>query len=145
MARALGIDYGSVRIGISVSDEGKRIARPISVVRRGRNDAETAQKITTLIKPLEPIDLIVIGLPLLLSGQVGEMAKKAQEFGAFLERALSKKVLFWDERLTTTQVERLLKDSGLNRKKRAEHLDTMAATLILQNYLDSQEPFKREI
>jgi len=138
LARALGIDYGSVRIGISVSDEGKRIARPLSVIRRGKNDAETAQKILALTAPLEPIDLLVIGLPLLLSGQVGEMALKAKEFGAFLEQALSRKVIFWDERLTTTQVERLLKDSGLSRKKRAEHLDTMAATVILQNYLDSQ-------
>jgi len=138
LARAIGIDFGTVRIGISVSDEGKRIARPLSVIRRGKTDAETVQTILVLISPLEPIDLIVIGLPLLLSGQVGEMALKAKEFGAFLEQALTRKVIFWDERLTTTQVERLLKDAGLNRKKRAENADTMAATVILQNYLDSR-------
>jgi putative Holliday junction resolvase len=136
LARALGIDYGNVHIGLSVSDEGKRIARSLSAIRRGKTDEETAQKILSAMKPLEPIDTIVVGLPLMLSGKEGTMALQAKAFAAFLEKALQRTVILWDERLTTVQVERTLKEAGLTRKKRSEHVDAMAAAAILQNYLD---------
>ncbi len=94
------------------------------------------KEIEKSIEKIRPIELLVVGLPLLLTGQEGEMAKEAKAFGEALASFLSIPVLFWDERLSSCQAERMMKDDLLSRKQRASKVDTLAAILILQNYLD---------
>ncbi len=84
-----------------------------------------------------PIEKIVIGLPLLMNGKEGKSSAKVRQLVLFLEEVTGLPIIFWDERLTTIQVERTLKEAGISRKKRTQYVDAMAAREILQNYLDS--------
>ncbi len=136
MGRFLGVDYGRARIGISHSDERKILSSPFSVFKNHKKKHVTLAEIEQKTQKLRPIELIVVGLPLLLSGEEGEMAKEAKAFGELLSSYLKVPCLFWDERLSSSQAERLMKEGALSRKERASHSDTFAATLILQNYLD---------
>jgi putative holliday junction resolvase len=134
--RLLACDYGRARIGIAHSDEGQRLATPLVTCKRHKRLEVTFQEIRTKILFLGKIEAIVIGLPLLLNGQEGEMAKEAKEFGTKLSAYLGIPCLFWDERLSSSQAERLMKEGLLSRKERSSLSDTLSATLILQNYLD---------
>ena len=134
MGRLLGIDYGRVRIGVSVSDETRMIARPLCCLEYKKDFIEKLQK---ELKPLLPIDEIVIGLPLDMRGKDSPMTEEVRKFADYLHKALQLPIVLWDERLTSAQAERQLRDAGMNRKKRAEFNDTLAASLILQSYLDS--------
>lgn len=132
MGRILGIDFGMKRIGLARSDPMKMIASPFKTIQAGKNLGET---VDLVIKELEEIELIVLGLPLLLSGKDSDTTRKVREFGALLEEKSGLPLVLWDERLTSKQVEKLLIEGNVSRKKRAAHVDTMSATLILQNYL----------
>ena len=134
MGRLLGIDYGRVRIGVAVSDETRMIARPLCCLEYKKDFIEKLQK---ELKPLLPIDAVTIGLPLDMRGKDSPMTEEVRKFADYLHQALRLPIVLWDERLTSAQAERQLKDSGMNRKKRAEFNDTLAACLILQSYLDS--------
>ena len=134
MGRLLGIDYGRVRIGVSISDETKRIARPLCCLEYKKDFIEKLQK---ELKPLLPIEQMIIGLPLDMRGKDTAMTEEVRKFAAYLEQALRLPVVLWDERLTSAQAERQLRDAGMKRKERAEFNDTLAAALILQSYLDS--------
>jgi putative Holliday junction resolvase len=134
MGRLLGIDYGRVRIGVSVSDETRMIARPLCCLEYKKDFIEKLQK---ELKPLLPIDAVVIGLPLDMRGKDSPMTEEVRKFADYLKTALQLPVVLWDERLTSAQAERQLRDAGLKRKERAEFNDTLAAALILQSYLDS--------
>ncbi len=133
MTRLLGLDYGRARIGIAITDKGRRIASPLKTLENRKGFFEQLKK---EIKNYLPIDGIVLGLPLYLSGKDSDMTKEVREFSQKLEETLSTPVILWDERLTSLQIERELRDAGVNRKKRAEVSDALAATLILQSYLD---------
>jgi putative Holliday junction resolvase len=135
MGRLVGIDYGRVRIGVAVSDTTKLISRPLCCLEYKKDFIDKLQK---ELKPLLPIDLVVIGLPLLMSGKDSPMTEEVRKFSDYLHQALRIPVKLWDERLTSAQVEREMRDSGMNRKTRAGLTDTMAAALILQSFLDSQ-------
>lgn len=126
MGRVAALDYGKVRCGLAISDERRVLASPLTVVPASPSAVEAA------LKPFSP-DLLIIGLPLLLNGKEGPMATEVRKWA----EALTIPILFWDERLTTAQADRMLRDSDLSRKKRTQHHDTMAATIILQSYLDS--------
>jgi putative Holliday junction resolvase len=134
MGRLLGIDYGRVRIGVSVSDETRMIARPLCCLEYKKDFIDKLQK---ELKPLLPIDAIVIGLPLDMRGKDSAMTEEVRKFADYLHQALQLPIVLWDERLTSAQAERQLKDAGMKRKARAEFNDTLAAALILQSYLDS--------
>lgn len=134
MGRLLGIDYGRVRIGVSVSDETKMIARPLCCLEYKKDFIDKLQK---ELKSLLPIDQVVIGLPLDMRGKDSEMTVEVRKFAEYLGKALQLPIVLWDERLTSAQAERQLRDAGLKRKQRAEFNDTLAAALILQSYLDS--------
>lgn len=136
MGRLLSFDYGKVRIGVAHSDERKIVASPYKVFKRQKKIQNTYKEIQDNTLHLGPIELLVIGLPLLLNGQEGEMALEAKAFGSGLSLFLSIPCLFWDERLSSAQIERMLKEGSLSRKERAALSDTLCATLILQNYLD---------
>lgn len=134
MGRLLGIDYGRVRIGVSVSDETKMIARPLCCLEYKKDFIDKLQK---ELKPLLPIEQVIIGLPLDMRGKDSPMTEEVRKFAEYLGKALQLPVLLWDERLTSAQAERQLRDAGMKRKQRAEFNDTLAAALILQSYLDS--------
>jgi putative Holliday junction resolvase len=143
MGRVLCIDYGRARIGVAYSDTAKSFSFPLQVFLKHKKIELTYREIQTKISHLVPFDLIVIGLPLLLNGKEGEMAEEAKAFGIALSAFLSIPHLFWDERLTSSQADRILKEGNLSRKERSKLSDTMAASIILQNYLDYERLKKK--
>lgn len=133
MGRLLGIDFGLTRIGIAISDERKVIATAIGNIKTKEQPLEALQNI---LKKYSSLEAIILGLPLLLNGKEGEMALRVRSFAALLESCFHVPVIFWDERLSSIQVERFLVECGVNRKKRAKISDEQAAALILQDYLN---------
>ncbi|HSX27053.1 MAG TPA: Holliday junction resolvase RuvX [Chlamydiales bacterium] len=132
MGRVAAIDYGLKRIGIAVSDAGKKIALPLTTVEGGKRAIEN---IRHALREKE-VEKILVGYPLLMSGKSGEMAVIVEKFAQELEKALGIPVILIDERLSSRQAEAGLKEISLNRKERSERIDEVAATLLLQSYLD---------
>lgn len=136
MSRIAALDYGDARIGVAISDPGKIIASPLVAVAMKPSLRLTAEEIAQLLGDYMPIEKIVIGLPLLMNGKESESSQKVRAFVPFLEEITGLEIVLWDERLTTAQVERTLKEANLSRKKRSRYVDAMAASAILQSYLD---------
>jgi putative holliday junction resolvase len=136
--RLLGVDYGSVRIGLAVTDPDRRIASPLTTYERKGTEAD-APYFKKLVEQ-EQIGLIVVGLPIHLSGQEGEKAKEAREFGQWLGQVTGLPIVFWDERFTTVEAEGHLLSAGLTRKRRRKRRDRVAAQILLQTYLDAGCP-----
>jgi putative Holliday junction resolvase len=135
--RALGIDLGDVRIGLAVSDPLGCIAQPLESLQRV-GPRKDLHRVAQRVRDLE-VTLVVIGLPLLLSGEEGEQAGKVREFTAGLERHLrGVPIEYWDERLTTAEAERTMISGGVSRRRRKSAVDSVAAALILQGYLDAR-------
>jgi putative Holliday junction resolvase len=134
--RVLGIDPGSVRLGLALSDPSGTIAQPLSVIIR-RSEKEDLEALRKVIEA-EGVEAIVVGLPRLLDGRLDSAARAAQDFGNAIGRASGKPVEYWDERLTTVAAERYLIEQGKRRARRRMDVDRMAATLMLQGYLDYQ-------
>lgn len=139
MGRLVCFDYGRARIGISLSDERKIIANPLTVLKTPRTLPLLLQEIKKILAPYSPFDGFIIGLPLLLNGKEGEMAEEVKAFGKALSEHFSVPCIFWDERLSSSQADRLMKEASLTRKERAQKVDVVCSTLILQNYLEAQE------
>jgi len=142
--RSVGIDFGMARIGIAVSDETKTIAMPLLTLKVESKTENTIVKLLAEIKKHQDlygytIDVIVLGMPLLMSGKTGHLADEVKHFISYLEKATPIPVVTWDERLTSVQAERSLRESDMSRKKRAKVVDTVAAVIILQNYLDHKK------
>ncbi len=137
MNKIIGIDFGEARIGLSISDLSKMMAFPLKCIKAGKKLEETT---LILLKEVENerFDEFVIGLPLLMSGKDSPMTTKVRNFAVDLESKSGKKVHLWDERLTSKEVENLMMQGSVKRKKRAALSDTLAATLILQNFLDAK-------
>ena len=138
MGRVVGIDFGLARFGLAISDQRRIIAQPLCAIRAGKTPLESAQKIQDALKSYKEIEEIVLGYPLLLSGKEGTMAVQVKMFKYVLEEQLKLPVILWDERLTSMQVEKLLKAASVKRKKRSELSDALAAATILHNFLDAQ-------
>ena len=136
--RILGLDYGSVTVGVAVSDALRVTAQPLeTITRKDENKLrQTCARIEQLIAEYE-VESIVLGYPKNMNDSVGERAKKTEEFKAMLERRTGLPVTLWDERLTTVAAERVLMESGVRRENRKAVIDQVAAALILQGYLDS--------
>lgn len=134
--RILGIDFGFRYIGLAISDELGIVARPLGKYER-RSEELDKEFFRDLIKKWD-INEIVVGNPLHLDGRVSESSKKCKEFADWLKENFSLEPILWDERLTTVQAERVLKESGMTRKKRKEMVDKLSAVIILQSYLDSR-------
>jgi len=132
--RILAIDPGTVRLGLALSDPSATIAQPLSVLAR-RTEAEDLKALTELVERHE-VGLIVVGLPRLMNGRIDAAAKEAQAFGAHVAKATGRPVAYWDERLTSVAAERYLIEQGKRRGKRRQEIDRVAATLLLQGYLD---------
>lgn len=143
-SRTVGIDWGMVRLGIAVSDESKILASPLMTLQADKKTEKTVEKLLAeLAKHQETmhyiIDEIVVGLPLMMSGKYGLQADEVKHFVELLRQQVTCPVVTWDERLTTVQAERSLRESSLTRKRRSQTVDTVAAVLILQNYLDAKK------
>lgn len=136
MPRIAGIDYGTVRLGVALSDERAIIASSHSVLLAKKRLADTASALLELLAPFA-LKAIVIGMPYKLSGKASFMADEVTHFVELLKEKTDLPIILWDERLTSIQAERLLKEAGLNRKKRSKVVDTVAAVIMLQSYLDS--------
>ena len=136
MGRILGIDYGEVRTGLALSDMSETLASPFKTLKMAKDPKISIERLLKEIAD-HTIIRLVVGLPLLLSGKESSMTKTVKLFAKNLEMASSLPLILWDERLTSKEVERLMIESKVKRKKRTTHLDTLSATLILQSYLDS--------
>lgn len=134
MGRVYAIDYGRARIGLARSDIMKCIASPFDTVKAGKNPEESAKLIAPLLVDCEHV---VVGLPLHLSGKESEMSQEVRVFTKTLESLLEAPISFFDERLSTAEVDRTMRESAISRKKRAKQIDTLSATLILQSFLDT--------
>lgn len=136
MMRILGLDYGDRRIGVAVSDIFGWTAQGVDVIVRKRDD-EDLQRIAEIVQAHE-IGEIVLGLPKNMNGTIGPRGEICMAFAQTLHDFLNLPVHLWDERLTTVSAERTLIEADVSRKKRKQVVDKMAATLILQNFLDSK-------
>lgn len=134
MKKIIGLDVGTVRIGIATSDPLGIIASYYEVYRR-RNLYLDAKYLSMLSEKLDS-DTFVIGLPLKMDGSEGESARMVKELASALEKETKSKIVFQDERLSTVSAEKILIESNMRREKRKNVVDQVAATIILQNYLD---------
>ena len=134
MKKIIGLDVGTVRIGIATSDPLGIIASSYEVYRR-RNLYLDAKYLSMLSEKLDS-DIFVIGLPLKMDGSEGESARMVKELASALEKETKSKIVFQDERLSTVSAEKILIESNMRREKRKNVVDQVAATIILQNYLD---------
>jgi len=136
-ARVLGLDVGSRTIGMAVSDPLGLTAQGLSTLRRRnkRHDLGALEAVITQYSVRE----IVVGLPLRLSGASGTQAEKMQAFAEELRKRFGLPVHLWDERLTSAEANRVLRDSEMSIKRRGEVVDRLAAVLILQSWMDSRE------
>lgn len=134
--RIMGLDYGDRNIGVAVSDAFGWTAQGTGVVQRKREGGEF-DEIAALVKQHE-VSEVVVGLPKNMNGSIGPRGEICMAFAEELKQKLNLPVHLWDERLTTVSAERTLLEADVSRKKRKQVVDKLAATFILQNYLDSK-------
>jgi len=132
--RCLGLDVGEKRIGIAVSDPLGWIAGPLPVLERASWKKDLA-RVRALLEEHQ-IARVIVGLPMRMDGTQGERAERTLEFVARLQATTKVPVETWDERLSTREAERRLLEADVRRERRREVIDGMAASLILQGYLD---------
>jgi putative Holliday junction resolvase len=139
--RLLGLDYGTVRVGLAVTEEEQRVAVPLETYTR-RNREQDARHLAAVIRDHRIVGL-VIGLPLHMGGEEGQKAGEARRFGAWAGDVAGLPITFWDERLSTSQADEHLAAANLKPKKRKLLRDKIAAQIMLQSYLDSQQHSSR--
>lgn len=134
--RILALDLGKRRIGVAVSDELGITAQGLQTLQRTniREDLASLAKLASE----HNVTLIVIGNPLHMSGHEGRSTELTREFASRLQAATGLPVQLWDERLTTVQAQRVLKESGVSIEKRAKAVDRLAAVILLESFLDSR-------
>jgi len=138
--RILGVDFGLRRFGVALSDEMKIIATPIVKFEAEKRSEQTVKKFVELIRKIEhdyrcEIEEIVLGLPLMMSGKTGFLADEVKHFAKLLGHLTPIPIKLWDERLTSVQADRALREGEFTRKRRSQMVDTVAAVIILQSYL----------
>ena len=138
--RIMGLDYGSKTVGVAVSDALGLTAQGIEIVRRKSENKlrQTLARIEEIAKEYG-VEKIVLGFPKHMNNDIGERAEKSLEFKEMLERRTGLPVHLWDERLTTVAADKTMMEAGIRREHRKEYVDKIAATLILQGYLDLQQ------
>jgi len=137
--RIMGLDYGSVTVGVAISDELLITAQGIEVIRRKEENKlrRTLARIKELVDEYD-VDLIVLGYPKNMNNTIGVRAKKSEEFASMLTKRTGRKVVLWDERLTTVAAHNAMLQADVSRKKRAKVVDKLAAVIILQSYLNAK-------
>ena len=134
MERILGIDVGDKRIGIAVTDPLQITAQGVMTYRRKTRD-DDLEAFREIIEKYE-LKKIVAGLPLNMDGTESAQTRKTQNFCQFIKKRLNVEIIYIDERLTSSWSEKILIEGNVSRKKRKEFIDTLAAQMILQSYMD---------
>lgn len=136
--RLLGVDFGTVRVGLAISDPDRIIASPLTTYTR-KFDSDDAVFFKKQLKEHDFVG-IVLGMPVHLNGTHGEKAIQAEKYGQWLHEILQIPVIHWDERFTTVEAQNWLLSANVTRKKRKEKIDRIAAQILLQSYLDAGCP-----
>jgi putative Holliday junction resolvase len=136
--RLLGIDYGMKRIGIALSDPQGTMALPFDTI-LVRSDGSHIKAIHEIVDAYQ-VDKVVVGLPFNMNGSLGTAGDEVIRWGKQLETALGLPVVFWDERLTTSEAHEILTNMKVKGKRRKRSVDKIAASIILKGYLDSEQP-----
>ncbi len=134
--RVAGVDYGTLRIGIAMTDPDRTIATPYENYTRQGRDAEAA--LFRRIVEEERVKLFVVGLPVHLSGDESPISLEARRFGRWLEETTGVPVEYFDERFTSTEAERFLLAAKMTKKRRKERMDKLAAQIMLAGWLESR-------
>ena len=138
MKRILGLDYGSVTVGVAVSDALLITAKPVEVIKR-KHETKQRQNLARndqLIAEYE-VETICLGYPKNMNNTLGERVQRTEEFRDKLVKRTGLEVVLWDERLTTVSAMEVLKEGNVRRENRKKYVDKIAAAFILQGYLDS--------
>jgi len=135
--RILALDVGRKRIGLAVSDPLGLTAQGLMVLER-RDWDQDLERLLEIARPYQ-VQEVLVGLPRHLNGRLGEQAEEILALAQALGEALQAKVVTWDERLSTVEAERLLIEADMSRRRRRRVVDQVAATLILQAYLDRRQ------
>jgi putative Holliday junction resolvase len=133
--RVLGIDHGTVRMGIAMSDELKIIAQPFEFI-PAEPFSGFLDRLKELLQEYE-VELILLGMPRNMDGSYGEATMKVREFEAVLKNSITAPIKTWDERLTSVMANRSLTQGRVKKKKKRQNVDSMSAAILLQSYLDS--------
>lgn len=133
----MGLDYGSVTVGVAISDSLLLTAQGIEVIQRKQENKlrRTLARIDELIKEYE-VSKIVVGYPKHMNNTIGDRAAKSEEFAETLRRRTNLEVILWDERLTTVAANQVLSEQGVDNRMKKLVVDKIAAVFILQGYLD---------
>ncbi|MCX6566293.1 MAG: Holliday junction resolvase RuvX [Candidatus Aminicenantes bacterium] len=135
--RILGVDYGDRHIGLALSDPLGMIAQPLETYTLKEKKADNAAFFRELVQK-HGVERIVLGLPLRMDGTPGSRAEKTRAFARWLEASVGRKVVFWDERLTTRQATTIMQEQSVRVEDRRSVVNQISAALILQAYLDGQ-------
>jgi len=136
--RVAGIDFGTVRIGIALSDPGRTIASPYENYTR-RGPEQDARRFGRLVAE-QGVTLFVVGLPVHLDGGESAKSTEARRFGQWLAELTGVPVVYFDERFTSSQAEQFLLEAGLTKKRRKKRMDMLSAQIMLSAYLESSAP-----
>ncbi|MGN6133069.1 MAG: Holliday junction resolvase RuvX [Aureliella sp.] len=134
--RLLGVDYGTVRIGLAMCDESQRWVTPLDTYNRSNERLD--EKFLAQLITRERICGIVLGLPIHSDGQESQKSREVRNFQLWLARFTDVPCVFQDERFTTAEAQRLLREAGLNHAQRKKRVDRLAAHLILEHFLESR-------
>lgn len=143
--RIMGLDFGSRTVGVAISDSLLLTAQGVEIIRRKEENKlrQTLARIEELIVENE-VEEIVLGLPKNMNDTEGVRVELTKEFKEKLERRTGFPVYFWDERLTTVAADKAMMEAGIRRENRKDYVDMIAATLILQGYLDRRNNEKKK-
>jgi len=136
VTRILALDVGERRIGVALSDPTQTLARSLLVLERG--DERKALECVAALVGEQEVDRVVVGYPLSLRGDVGPQTERVERFAQALAQVLAVPVELWDERYSTVDAERILRERGMGSRKRRRWVDATAAAVILQDYLDAR-------
>jgi len=137
--RILGLDVGSKTVGVALSDEFGWTAQGLETIKIDEEKNEFGfDRLGSIIREYG-VDTVVVGLPKNMNGTLGPRAEASQRYAAEVEKLFSVPAVLWDERLSTMAAERVLLEADVSRKKRKKVIDKMAATMILQGFLDSKK------
>lgn len=134
--RVLALDVGERRIGVAMSDVSATLSSPLTTI-NGRVVERAIEQIVALVRQ-HKVQEVVVGWPLNMNGDVGPQAQRVRDFADKLETALGKAVILFDERLTSVVAEQILRDMGVRPEKRREQIDQIAASVILQDFLEQR-------
>ncbi|MDD2392211.1 MAG: Holliday junction resolvase RuvX [Bacilli bacterium] len=136
--RYLGLDLGTKTLGLSLSDKTGTIANSYKVIRFENENYSSLLLVLKEVIEKEKVDCLILGLPKNMNNTIGERATITLQFKEMIEKELKKEVILMDERLSTVSAHNYMIESNMSRKKRKEKVDSVAATIILQNYLDKK-------